>query len=88
MHLAHLIQNDKFKMVLLFPPKKSTRWTESLVFPSISFYFYQFAITCGVPDGIETTLLGSARIILSCLPLVSKLEQVYDYEKEATCLGY
>lgn len=87
MHLIHLIQNDKFKMVLL-SPKKVLDGLKCLVFPSFFFFFYQFAIICGVLDGIETTFLGSVCITLACLPLVSKLEQVYDYEKEAVCLGY
>lgn len=82
MHLIHLVQ-DKFKML----KKKVFHGLKGFVFLRI-FHVNPFAVIYDVLGVIETPFLGSVCFILACLPLITKLEQVYDYGKEAICWGY
>lgn len=85
MHLIHIVQKDN---------QKSSVSLKRVPDGLKVFVFFPFFISPHLPLPMgclhvrETPLLRSACFILACLLLISKLEQVYDYEKEAICWGY
>lgn len=83
MHLIHLVQEDKSKIL----KKKVLHGLKGLFFLPIFFTSTHLLLSTVCLHVIETPLLGQY-VLLACLHLISKLEQVYDYEKEAICWQY